>query len=97
MNQCGAAILIFTADEEFKTPDGEPIWRPNENVVYELGASSVLYGGRIIIFKEVGVTFPSNFKDIGHIEFEKDALDAKGMDLFRELIAFQIVEFSVPG
>lgn len=97
MNQCGAAILIFTADEEFKTPGGDPIWRPNENVVYELGAASVLYGGRIIIFKETGVTFPSNFSDIGHIEFEKDALDAKGMDLFRELIAFQIVEFNVPA
>lgn len=97
MEECGAAILIFTADEEFRSVGGEVIWRPSENVVYELGASSVMYGQRIIIFKEQGVTFPSNFRDIGYIEFEKDALDAKGIDLFRELIAFKIIAVSVPS
>jgi predicted nucleotide-binding protein len=97
MEECGAAILIFTADEEFRTIDGSAIWRPSENVVYELGASSVMYDQRIIIFKEQGVTFPSNFRDIGYIEFDKDALDAKGIDLFRELIAFKIIQVSVPS
>ena len=55
-----------------------------------------MYGRRIIIFKEASVTFPSNFRDIGYIQFEKDALDAKGVDLFRELIAFNIIQVSVP-
>lgn len=96
MDECGAAILIFTADEEFRTVAGEEIWRPSENVVYELGASAIMYGRRIIIFKEVSVTFPSNFRDIGYIQFEKDALDAKGVELFRELIAFNIIQVSVP-
>lgn len=96
MDECGAAILVFTADEEFRTVAGDEIWRPSENVVYELGASAIMYGKRIIIFKEAGVTFPTNFRDIGYIEFEKDSLAAKGVDLFRELIAFNIIQVSVP-
>lgn len=97
MSECGAAILIFTADEEFRDLAGLEVWRPSENVVYELGACSILYGKRIIVFKEVGVTFPSNFRDIGYIEFDKDSLSAKGIDLFRELIAFNIIQVTVPS
>jgi predicted nucleotide-binding protein len=95
MDECGAAILIFTADREFRDTDGNTIWRPSENVVFELGAAAVQYGSRIIIFKEESVDFPTNFRDIGHISFAKDQLDAKGMDLLRELIAFGLVKFSV--
>jgi predicted nucleotide-binding protein len=97
MRECGAAILIFTADEEFLSPSGDTIWRPSENVVYELGAAAVLYDKKIIIFKEVGVTLPTNFRDIGYISFEKDDLAAKGVELFRELIAAKLIEVSVPG
>lgn len=96
MHECGAAILIFTADEEFKDTEGNVIWRPSENVIYELGASSVLYGKKIIIFKEDSVHFPANFQDIGYIGFEKDALSAKAIDLFRELISFGLIKVSVP-
>lgn len=95
MDECGAAILIFTADQEFHDADGNAVWRPSENVVFELGAAAVKYGSRIVIFKEDSVDFPTNFRDIGHISFAKDQLDAKGMDLFRELIAFGLVKFSV--
>jgi predicted nucleotide-binding protein len=95
MDECGAAILIFTADQEFRDAEGNIIWRPSENVVFELGAAAIKYGSRIVIFKEDSVNFPTNFRDIGHISFAKDQLDAKGMDLFRELIAFGLVKFSV--
>ncbi|MCX5645002.1 MAG: nucleotide-binding protein [Phycisphaerae bacterium] len=95
MQECGASILIFTADEEFRDAEGNVVWRPNENVIYELGASSVLYGGRIIIFKEAGVRFPTNFRDIGYIEFEKDNLSAKTNELFKELIAFGLIRVTV--
>jgi predicted nucleotide-binding protein len=95
MKSCGAAILIFTADEELRDPNGEVVWRPSENVVYELGAASVLYGNRIIIFKEEGVTFPSNFRDIGYIGFDEDALSAKTNELFKELIAFSLIKVIV--
>ena len=65
MQECNCAILIFTADEEFQDKEGNTIWRPSENVVYELGASGYLYGNRVVILKEESVEFPSNFKDLG--------------------------------
>lgn len=94
MEACNCAILIFTADEEFKNAKGEVIWRPSENVVYELGASGYLYDNRLVIMKEESVTFPSNFRDIGYIAFEKDQLEAKAMDVLKELIGFGIVKVS---
>jgi predicted nucleotide-binding protein len=87
MDSCTGGIFIFSADEQFIDPGGSTIWRPRENVIYELGAASYLYGRSIVIFKEQGASFPSDFRDIGWIPFEKDKLDAKAMDLMRELIA----------
>jgi hypothetical protein len=52
MRECGAAILVFTADKEYFDKDGRSIWRPSENVSHELGAASVLHGDRIIVVKE---------------------------------------------
>lgn len=51
-----------------------------------------LPGGRIIILKEKGITLPSNFSSVGYIEFDTDALAAKGIDLLKELIAFGLVK-----
>jgi len=95
MHECGAAILIFTADEEFTDKDGNTVFRPSENVVYELGAASVLYGSRIIIFRDSRVQFPTNFRDIGYISFEPGQLGAKVNELFRELIGFGLIKVSV--
>jgi hypothetical protein len=95
MRECGAAILVFTADKEYFDKDGNSIWRPSENVSHELGAASVLYGDRIVIFKEKGIELPSNFSSVGYIEFEKDQLDDKGIDLFRELVSMKILYISV--
>jgi predicted nucleotide-binding protein len=97
MKECGAAIIIFTADEEFRDSAGNTVFRPSENAVFELGAASVLYGSRIVIFREAGVAFPANFRDIGHIEFEKNQLLAKAPELFRELISFGLIKVSVAG
>ena len=97
MRQCTAGIFIFTADEEFRTDAGETVFRPSQNVVYELGAASLLYGRKIVILKESEVTFPSDFSDLGWIEFDKDALNAKGMDLLREMIALDAVRLVSAG
>lgn len=55
----------------------------------------MLYGSKIIIFKEDTVDFPANFRDIGYISFEKDALSSKVNELFRELISFGLIKVSV--
>jgi predicted nucleotide-binding protein len=73
---------------------GNPVWRPSENVAFELGAAGYLYGNRIVIMKEEGVEFPSNFRELGYISFSKDELDAQAMGVLKELIGFGIVRIS---
>lgn len=91
LQECGSAILIFTRDEQFTDKNGNEIWRPSENVIYELGATSYLYGDRIVIFKEKGIHFPTNFQNIGYIEFESNDIQARTADLLKELIGFGLV------
>jgi len=91
MRSCQSAIFIFSADEQFTNAEGQTVWRPSQNVIYELGAASVLYGDKIVIFKEQGLDFPTDFRDIGNIPFDKDALDARGVQLIAELIALGLV------
>ena len=94
MQECGSAILIFTCDEKLYDDQQNVIWRPSENVVHELGAASFAYEDRIVIFKEKGLTFPTNFQSIGYIEFDTDSLEAKTADLLRELIGFGLVKIT---
>lgn len=96
MDSCSGGIFVFSADEEFKDLNGTSIFRPRENVVYELGAASYKYDQRIVIFKEKGVAFPSDFRDLGYIEYEKGQLAGKTMDLLKELIALKAVRI-LPG
>ena len=91
IEDCGSAILIFTRDEQFFDASGNEVWRPSENVVHELGATSLAYGDRIVIFKEKGLHFPTNFQSIGYIEFEANDIQARTADLLKELIGFGLV------
>lgn len=97
MDACSGGIFIFSADEEFKDKDGNSFYRPRENVIYELGAASYKYDQRIVIFKESSVTFPTDFRDLGYIEFEKGQLAGKTMDLLKELIALKAVKLLAGG
>ena len=45
----------------------------------------------IVIFKEKGLHFPTNFQSIGYIEFEADDIQARTADLLKELIGFGLV------
>ena len=94
LQECGSAILIFTRDEQFVDKSGAEIWRPSENVVYELGAASYLYGDRIVIFKEKGIHFPTNFQNIGYIEFDNNDIQARTAELLKELIGFGLVRIT---
>ena len=76
MQECNCANLIFTAEEEVQDKDGKTVWRPSENVVYEIGAAGYLYEDRVVILKDDILEFPTNFKDIGYISFNKDQLRA---------------------
>lgn len=91
MRECSAGIFIFTADEESNSGEGDVVARANYNVVYELGAASLLYDRRIVILKERDVPFASDFSDLGWIEFEKDDVRSVAMDLLKEMIALDAV------
>jgi predicted nucleotide-binding protein len=92
MRNCTSGIFIFTADEETVDPQGNKVLRPSDNVVFELGAGTILYGDKIVIFREDGVSFGSDFTDYGHITFEKDKLDAKAFELMKELIGLGFLQ-----
>ena len=92
MKSCNAGIFVFTKDEKFIQDSNEEIWRPSENVVYELGAGSILWGKKIIILREEGVNFPSDFSDLGFIKFEDGALANRGLEILGELVAFEFVK-----
>ncbi|MDP8943459.1 MAG: nucleotide-binding protein [Actinomycetota bacterium] len=94
MEECGAGILIFSADEEYFDKDGNSVWKNSENVA-KLGAAAVMYDDRVIIFKEDSVRLASNYNSIGYIEFEKDKLDAKMPELLKELVAMKILKSAV--
>lgn len=94
MAQCGSAILIFTKDEAFKDADGNEVWRPSENVVFELGAASYAYEDRVVILKERGLNFPTDFGSVGHIEFEEDRIESKTTELLKELIGFKLLKLT---
>jgi hypothetical protein len=97
MRACSAGIFIFSGDEEITDPNGNTVRRPRPNVVYELGAASFQYGQRIVVFKEKGVEFPTDFRDLGYIEYEKGQLGAKSMELLRELIKLKAVRVTPGG
>jgi hypothetical protein len=50
-----------------------------------------------VIFKERDATFPSDFRDLGYIECEKDQLVAEIGALFGELVALDILEVRAKG
>lgn len=96
MKECSSAIFIFTSDEEYISKEGSVTYKPSDNVVFELGAANVLYDNKIVIFKEDGVVFASDYSDLGYIPFEKDKLNAKSMDLLNELLGLGFLKI-VPG
>jgi predicted nucleotide-binding protein len=77
MQECSAGIFIASADDDGLDDKGSPTRVARQNVIYELGAASLLYGQRIVIFKEKGVFFPSDFRDLGYIEYERGHLSDK--------------------
>jgi hypothetical protein len=95
MNECTAGIFVFTKDELFfrkqKSGEMEEVWRPSENVIYELGAAGILWERKIIILKEDGVSFPSDFNDLGYIPFVDGEISARAMHIMQELIRFKLL------
>ena len=44
-----------------------------------------------------GINFPTNFSSIGYIEFEENAIEAKAVEILKELIGFGLVTVVTPA
>ncbi len=75
MRSCGAGVLHVGAEGKYLDKDGNEHAKLNDNVLIEIGAAMALYGKRMILLVEKGVTLPSNLQGLYRCEFEGDKLD----------------------
>ena len=75
MRSCGAGIIHVGAEGKYLDSEGKPYTKLNDNVLIEIGAAMALYGKKVILLVEKGVTLPSNLQGLYRCEFEGDRLD----------------------
>ncbi len=78
---CTAAVLIFGA-----TPDGASTTRgPTEEMGYLLGAASVLYRNKVVIFLERGLTASAQPEGVRSVLFDPGRAQESGLELLEAL------------
>lgn len=75
MRSCRAGVIHVGAEGKYLDRDGKEHTKINENVLIEIGAAMALYGKKIILLVEKGVTLPSNLQGLYRCEFEGDRLE----------------------
>lgn len=62
MRSCGAGVIHVGAEGKYHDRDGREHSKINDNVLIEIGAAMALYGKKVVLLVEKGVTLPSTFK-----------------------------------
>jgi predicted nucleotide-binding protein len=75
MRSCSAGIIHVGAEGKYLDKDGNEHAKLNDNVLIEVGAAMALYGKKVILLVEKGVSLPSNLQGLYRCEFEGDRLD----------------------
>lgn len=75
MRACSAGVIHVGAEGKYLDRDGTEHTKINDNVLIEIGAAMALYGKRVILLVERGVTLPSNLQGLYRCDFEGDKLD----------------------
>jgi predicted nucleotide-binding protein len=75
MRSCGAGVIHVTAESKFLDAGGGEHVRINENVLIEIGAAMALYGKKVILLVQKGVSLPSNLQGLYRCDYEGDRLD----------------------
>jgi len=75
MRSCGAGVIHVGAEGEYSDRDGKKQTKINDNVLIEIGAAMALYGRKVILLVERGVTLPSNLQGLYRCDFEGDRLE----------------------
>jgi len=75
MRSCSAGIIHVGAEGKYLDKDGNEHAKLNDNVLIEVGAAMALYGKKVILLVEKGVSLPSNLQGLYRCEFEGDRLE----------------------
>jgi len=75
MRSCEAGVIHVGAEGTYRDREGNEHPKVNDNVLIEIGAAMALYGKKVILLVERGVTLPSNLQGLYRCEFEGDQLD----------------------
>jgi predicted nucleotide-binding protein len=75
MRSCSAGVIHVGAEGKYLDKDGTELTKLNDNVLIEIGAAMALYGKKVILLVERGVTLPSNLQGLYRCEFEADKLE----------------------
>lgn len=75
MRSCGAGVIHVGSEGKYLSSDGNELTKLNDNVLIEIGAAMALYGKKVILLVERGVTLPSNLQGLYRCDFEGDKLE----------------------
>ncbi|HLI62599.1 MAG TPA: TIR domain-containing protein [Terriglobales bacterium] len=75
MRSCGAGVIHVATEGEYTDRDGIKQRKINDNVLIEIGAAMALYGKKVILLVEKGLTLPSNLQGLYRCDFDGDKLD----------------------
>ena len=75
MRACSAGVIHVGPEGKYLDADGAEHTKINDNVLIEIGAAIALYGKKVILLVERGVTLPSNLQGLYRCEFLGDKLD----------------------
>ena len=75
MRSCAAGVIHVGNEGKYLDREGAEHTKINDNVLIEIGAAMALYGKKVILLVEKGVTLPSNLQGLYRCEFEGDKLD----------------------
>jgi len=75
MRSCGAGVIHVGAEGKYLDKEGNEHSKINDNVLIEIGAAMALYGKKVILLVERGVSLPSNLQGLYRCDFEGDRLD----------------------
>jgi predicted nucleotide-binding protein len=75
MRSCSAGVIHVASEGKWIDTLGNEQPRINDNVLIEIGAAMALYGKKVILLVERGLTLPSNLQGLYRCDFEGDKLD----------------------
>jgi hypothetical protein len=75
MRSCGAGVIHVGAEGKYLDSSGSEHSKLNDNVLIEIGAAMALYGKKVILLVEKGVSLPSNLQGLYRCDFEGGRLE----------------------